>query len=239
MSCYESEHGSIIIPTAEWTAFRKTLIKAHNDAQERDLADALKALEAMKAASKGKRGDNRASAEKEALARFSGCRMDRFGMEGSEQALSRHSRLFNLLYTVAEGAKPWAEKTVLRTPKKKDLNLIALTGDAQFDCGDGCITLRNADRTVVWSVSENNHAIEHARAYPMAKLLFGLLGKIEWTRGSGGKIVGNDEYNRDNRSEGGGGNYVTQEFRPLTKAEKEAKARAARSYSYGGYGYRW
>jgi hypothetical protein len=240
MSKYEWERGEIVLPASEWASFRKALIKAHNDAREKDLVDALKALEAIKAASKGKRGENRQVAEKVALATYCNIRSTPEGRlldAANENAFERHSRLFNLLYIAPEGSNAWAEKTELRTPKKKDLNLLPLTGDADFNCGDGHISLRNATRSVVWSVSENNRACEHAREQPLAKLLFSLLGKIEWTRGSGGKIVGNDEYNRDSDYEGGGSNYVTADYHPLTKAEKEAKAR---SY-YGGYGYsrRW
>ena len=50
---------------------------------------------------------------------------------------------------------------------------------------------------------------------------------MAWTRGSGGKIIGNDEYNRDSVNEGGGGNYVIDEYGPNCKR-----------YSYGRNG-RW
>jgi len=59
--------------------------------------------------------------------------------------------------------------------------------------------------TVEWYVDENNHAVDRAHDHLWVKLLFRELRRIKAT----GTLVGNDEYNRDNDYEGGGGNYVT------------------------------
>src|SRR5690606_40658386 len=48
--------------------------------------------------------------------------------------------------------------------------------------------------------------------YPRGKAFENALRKVMWVRGTGGKLVGNDEYNRDSRYEGGGANYA---LRPL------------------------
>lgn len=77
---------------------------------------------------------------------------------------------------------------------------------------DADIELNGEAKTVTWYVHEGNHAREYARQEPIGKLLFQLLNKITWTRGSGGVIVGNDEYNRDSWEEGSGRNYQIQSF---------------------------
>jgi hypothetical protein len=116
----------------------------------------------------------------------------------------------------------------LRKPQKghEKIKLLPLK-TARYAVGwEATITLDHKARTVTWDVGENNHACESARAHPMGEAFFKALGRITWTRGSGGKIVGNDEYNRHEGrgEEGGGGNYVTAEYGPERKAKKRRNA---------------
>lgn len=69
-------------------------------------------------------------------------------------------------------------------------------------------------REVRWSSGENNHQVERAHSHPLAMALFSALQTVRWTRGTGGTLVGNDEYNSDSSSEGGGANYVTARYGP-------------------------
>jgi hypothetical protein len=104
-------------------------------------------------------------------------------------------------------------------PKKKDLDCKQVYKFVGCYFDEVAIQLSDTDRTVRWSVDEHNHACETAREHHMGQQFFALLRKVKWTRGTGGKIVGNDEYNRDEggQCEGGGGSYVTAEYGP--KAE--------------------
>ena len=72
-------------------------------------------------------------------------------------------------------------------------------------------------RKVTYSSGENNHQVERARSYPIVRAFFSALDRVKWTRGSGGELLGNDEYNEDAGQEygGGGGSYVTARFGPL------------------------
>ena len=225
MSCYEWERGTIVIPAKEWAGFRKGLLEAWNKRQLALLERAKRVHASIKDAVKGKCGPGRASALRSAIERHIG--QDE-GMHG--------------LVLVYDDAK-WC--SVLRggQPQKKDLDLCAVSKDAEISLPDAHVSLRNKGRMVTWDVGENNHARDHAHKHWFAELLFQKLDMITWTRGTGGKILGNDEYNRDEGGdhEGGGGSYVTREYRVLTAKEKReaaARQREAARCNYGGYGGR-
>lgn len=222
MSKYEWERGTIKIPAKEWPRFRTAMIKAHNERQLERLERARRMHAKAKDAVKGKRGSKRV----EALREFEQRHETRDELEVLHLVVGHEYDREKRRYSV--DLRP--------LPRKKDLELFPTSKDCTIDSGDGCIVLRNADRTVTWSVGENNHACEHARSHPMGRKLFALLSKIKWTRGSGGKILGNDEYNRDADYEGGGGCYVTAEF--SVEAQRR-RAKARRSSSYGSFGRRW
>jgi hypothetical protein len=94
-----------------------------------------------------------------------------------------------------------------------------------IDMDDAAIILDTGDCLASWDVPENNHACEHARAHPIAKAFFRALGQIEWSRGSGGVIVGNDEYNRDGRGLDDGGNYEVAYYGPPRKTKSSRRFR--------------
>ncbi len=75
------------------------------------------------------------------------------------------------------------------------------------------------------------------RPFPSHQSLARLEGaprpRLGWIRGTGGEIVGNDEYNRDSDYAGGGGNYVKRRFSPPSKAEKTLVGRSPARLGYG------
>lgn len=223
MSCYESEEGTIKIPSKEWAKFRTAVIKAWNEHQLQRLAKAQALHKRLKETLKGKRGSVRTEALREALARHS-----RQDPEGDIQCL------------VIEG---WRNEPKLRSvaPKKKDFQILPTSKDASIYLGDASIHLKNKTKCVVWVVPENNHAREHARKHPVAKTLFRLLDRITWTRGSGGQIVGNDEYNRDagHGEVGGGGNYVTAEYGPNVRRPRRTGFGNGAGSTFGWHQRHW
>ncbi len=219
MSCYEWEKGEIVLPKTEWSNFRKTLIKEHNERLASLFSQAVDYHAKLVEGSKGLRGDEKVRKQKELLGTLSGYRSsDGRGYYADRR--EQFEQLHDLLFQAEEGK--W-ERTILRLPKKKDLKLLPLTTDCAIELPDASIYIRNDSHTIKWSVPENNHACERARQHPVAQRLFVLLDQIKWTRGSGGTIVGNNEYNRDSDDAYGGGNFVVATYGPESAAEKRLR----------------
>jgi hypothetical protein len=98
-------------------------------------------------------------------------------------------------------------KHVVRRPLKKDFPMVPLACDNFGGCG-WRIEFDPKRQTVHWSVGENNHAYGKAHAEASPTQFFRMLAAVNWVRGTGGEIAGNDEYNRDNSHSGGGANYT-------------------------------
>jgi hypothetical protein len=218
MSCYEWERGTIKIPSKEWAAFRTGMLQCWNKHQL-DLLERAKSLHArLKTLTKGKRGSKRAEAIRLALKDNHDWELRRLVVE------SAHGK-GGVVYTLNASL-----------PKKKDLGLLPTSKDARINVRGASITLCNKTREVTWEVAENNHAREHARSSFIGQELFRRLGKITWTRGTGGQFIGNDEYNRDEGGEyaGGGGSYVTATYSQAKQKQEKADRARDTGRHYGG-----
>ena len=209
MSRNDWESGTLKLPTAAWPKFKKDLRDGFNAQQSELFAYSLKIHAQLVANGKGKRKfDYSACLYKlvypESTAIFKPYSP---GWEPNED--QKEKILSNGLTT--DRKKP-------KKPVAKDFPW-ATTKTLRFNAGlGGTISLSPLKETKVgWNVSENNHAVEYANSTNTANLLFKLLGKVNWTRATGGIIVGNDEYNQDAGEYGGGANYVTHRFGPLGK----------------------
>lgn len=121
----------------------------------------------------------------------------------------------NLHYRHAT-AKPIHFRTPTVADVTKFLGERATNRTTTFRVGwEATITFKGNE--VTWNVPENNHACDHAHEHHIGRAFFAALNKVTWTRGSGGVIVGNNEYSRDSYDVGGGGNYETARFGPQTK----------------------
>lgn len=91
-----------------------------------------------------------------------------------------------------------------------------------YDGGEWSISLNNDKKTVLWSVGENNHAVDDARSSVMGTRLFRELNRIDYgnRKQHGGYIVGNDEYNCDDTEYGGAANYLTATFGKAGEIER-------------------
>jgi len=183
MSCYEWEAGEIKLPTKIFAQFRKEFINGYNLIQESKLNKLKQWREIALRDGKGKRN---------------------YDFQDRMLCMASNYDEEDMVGLLFDGSnrKP-------KMPTKKMFNF-ANSRTFKFDLGESCIGFKKP--CVGWSVSENNHACESAHNKQEAKLLFRMLTRVVWTRGSGGVIVGNDEYNRDDYNEGGGANYTKMTF---------------------------
>lgn len=224
MSCYEWEAGTIVLPTAAVTAVKRAVKDAALAHRRRLYDEAQRFWKAL---------PRRYRAEAELYGRAASAFL--YGNDGRQgEALADLPRwpgigpandtqltddLHELLVVPADG-KP-------RRTRLQDVSAVCPvpTGaDPTYRCGEASLCFEG--RKAHWRVPENNHAREQARAHPLAAAFFRALGKVRWTRGSGGEIVGNDEYNRDSGCEGGGANYVTANYGPEPVVRRSRPGRA-------------
>lgn len=225
MSCYNWEEGTIRLPSAVYAKFRKTFVEAACLRERLDFEEAAKIIEGVRT--------------KTIALPAAGSLLDqvlavlhekaRVRQPGQEWVLDRWAIARAVTHDVPpadpgrpawDQPQPIARKTV-KALRKTLLKAYLHDSKSRAFHGDGAeVSFDDKKHTVTWAVSENNHAVERARDSFLGTTLFGMLAKVQWTRGSGGEIVGNDEYRRDNRGSGGGANYVTRSFGPHLHAAR-------------------
>ena len=219
MSKYEWERGTIKLSVKEYSRVKKAFIEELKKTQETAYNNAIKLYDKILASVKGRRGVDIHSA-------YANCQFTRvpsydlWGKSYTESNLDEDG-IFYDKYLNHENRT----KRPLK-PKKKDFATKIDRKNLGFSSGDFCISFADNQKTIHWEVYENNHARDHAHAHPVAKALFKLLKDVNWTRGTGGTIVGNDEYNQDTDYAGGGGNYITDSFGPIGKEARRDYARS-------------
>lgn len=198
MSCYEWEHGTITLPSGVAPKLREVLNREAEERIAKITADVQCVWEHVRKMTPS----TREKIDYWDYPAFRDIDEEALGM------MRRHD--FG------------AQKSTWRKPTQKQIreNVVSRhkghdgVTSTVFHCGEAAISLHG--NKVTWDVPENNHACERASGHPLAYALFRFLDRVQWTSRSGGQIVGNNEYNRDNDSAGGGGNYVAREYKKQT-----------------------
>lgn len=218
MSKYEWESGSIKLPTKAWKPVRDALVTAYNQQQDR-LSELAQKVHARLVHMGWTPGHQLHHSMDAAL---------RSEPEG-RLLLQRFQEEDHWLLGMAlvKGDEKGSRKLV--KPTKSAFAHLAVSKAESLTCGEASITFQHKQRSMTWAVSDNNHAVDRARESWLGRAFFSILRSVEWTRGTGGTICGNDENNRDQRDEGGGANYVTARFGPLGKDKDLARILAKRN----------
>ena len=229
MSCYNWEEGTIKLPSAVYVSFRKEFLAAVMAQEAREFDRAHAVIERIRT---------------KALALPKGVKLDS-GVLGALERPEGNRSEYELLsawniarvvshdFPAPDPTQPaWRRpepipRNTVKALRKTSLNLSSSKTRA-FHAHEASVSFVDAARTVTWSVSENNRAVESARAGFLGRKLFSMLDKVQWTRGSGGEIAGNDEYSREGRGSGEGCNYVTARYGPVSSTPQRGRACARR-----------
>lgn len=211
MSRHEWERGTLKIPTAAWAGLKKAVREEYNRVVQAQFAYCQRLHQHL---------EHLWSTDRDAYDKAITAIGNGLLPELGAQHHWERSRSFGVTHKWSEG---------VYRPLKKDFPL-ATNKTTAFNLGEPSISFDDKTHSVTWSVGENNHACDTARSHPVGVAFFHALQGITWTRGSGGKIVGNNEYNRDSAYEGGGGNLVTGRYGPLGEDPwmKKLQAKAAK-----------
>ena len=213
MSRYEWEQGTIIIPSNQWAGFKASVKARYNKSKMADF-DKAKLLHtellSLHKIHKGKnpfayRGywENLLSTAWDAVEKPV---FDRWGGR-DESAICEEQR-----WIIEESLFRNGNTNLPLKPLKKSYPL-ANVSTKILSQGEAHVNFDDKTRGTTWQVDENNRAIDRARQTILGKAFFSALNLVDWTRGSGGKILGNNEYNRDDHAyEGGGGNTVNSNY---------------------------
>jgi len=212
MSCYERERGEIKLSVAEYGRVKKEMIAVKQKCAEDAYINALKLYDRMITAAKGKRGVDWRSLYNE-LQIIAGSR-DSWSFTPSVHLDPDGKFFLSMNYENKRPPKPKKKDYIVKIDRKK----------FYLSFEEASISFMDTNRTIIWNVSENNHSRERAREHSIARSFFKILNSVKWTRGTGGSIVANDEYNQDDREHGGGGNYEVDSYGPERK-EKRSFAR--------------
>lgn len=243
MSRNEWERGEFKLPSAEYADFRQTIQRHDKAVKERAFA---LTQECWKSLSRKEQTDPNAYVE--AAGRF--CHFKGHPDEpyrplriGGRVVLSvpddpAISKAHLLMGLWNQNRKP---KRVLKSDVDWPTNRTTYFSDRSCS-----VTFDPKNKTVHWETDDGNHAVDGARESALGKAFFARLDKVRWTHGTGGSLVGNDEYNQDNDDVGGGANYCTGAYGYLgiqqnpERVEPFVNARGQHvdvDLTWGRYGY--
>lgn len=227
MSCYEWEHGTITLPSGQAPKLRAVLRKAADERVAAATADIERAWKHLRSLT---------VAQRRTAHSYSDPVLRELDMDVLHLMQTTERRNGKVISNWGKPTQKAIRESVVRRVKNDYTGKVVT--ETVYNCsGDASITL--VGNKVIWSVGENNHAVDRARSHPLAVALFGFLTTVTWTSRSGGQIVGNNEYNEGDQP-GDGGNYVVETYSAAAQRRQRelANSHQRRSMAFAGRYYR-
>jgi len=217
MSKYGWERGEIKLSVKEFGSVRRDMIAFHNQRQARLFERAKVMYQTVKESGKGQRNfDFPACFENLMRGSNRSSFYDSYDTDGYDEICG------SIFPSVLVEGKGWQRSKRPKAPKKAQFAPLKQSAERVPVGDEAGIGFDKKRRVVIWSVCENNHSVERAHENAMGKEFFKRLSRVNWTRGTGGEIVGNDEYNQEANYAGGGGNYVTARYGSAEKQYRQS-----------------
>jgi hypothetical protein len=230
MSKHGWEQGKIKMSVKEFGSFRRDMVAFHNSLQVRFFEKAQRIYSRLKVAGKGKRGYDfhtafdlaMVGASDNALSMNDAMIYNRTMSAGEAHDMEGYEEVKDALFPYEHTEHFTGRSRKPKAPKKSAFKMLKRNSDGIPVGDEAGISFDSKTRTVIWSVAENNHSVDRAHHHPTGREFFKRLDRVVWTRGTGGEIVGNDEYNRDARGSGEASNYVTNRYGVAMKEFKQS-----------------
>ena len=196
MSVHQAESGTIQLPSDQATAVRHRFVARHNLISEKAW-DAAKNI--WDRATDEQRRDRRYLQDK--LESTLTPRYNAWTYRQPEDSAAKVEALRRAEDLLGVGEDDYNSKP--RAPQKKNLSVVGKT-HTHFEGPYGSVTFDTKKNTLEWE-ADGNHGVEEAHAEWVWEAMHAELGKVRWTRGSGGVIDGYDEYRPEPRASAGFG----------------------------------
>ncbi|MBG0738958.1 hypothetical protein IV500_05910 [Paeniglutamicibacter antarcticus] len=210
MGHWETEHGEIVLPAAEFAAVRQAVQKVVHEHQTK-VFDATQ--EFWKGLTRKEQTDPEAytaALRKDVNARHAA--MEQAQSSWRHQPSAPHLEELNddleWRLTLDRGAKP---ARVLKTDLPFPTNRTT-----DFPAGEGSVTFNKDTNTVEWNTGESRNVIDRAHNSAAGAALFDRIKTVKWTRNTGGLIMGNNEY----AQEAGHGDACHKAYGPIGAAQE-------------------
>lgn len=208
MSNHQEERGTYVIPAKELPGLHKALREYANDLHDKVRAE----VQRLHALAGGTRSVSRYAEAMRGHGAFDQWyAMDRLnGLPFDADPVS--ALAYEVIDYMLRDAH--AGRKNIHKPTVADVDRYApkVTNRTSVFRPDSEVTISFSGREVTWSVALNNRNVDRAHQTPMAKIFWGHMNRIHWTRNSGGFSLYSDEHRREL---GGGGDVETNRYGPL------------------------
>jgi hypothetical protein len=211
MGHWETEHGEITLPSAEFAAVRQAVQKSEHDHQNRVFEETQAFWKGLTRKEQTDPAAYEAARSKVIDARHHAIESARRSW-GSRSVTPHADELVDDLSWRLELPRGAAPARVLKSDMPFPTNRTT-----EFNAGEGHITFNKDSNTVVFDTGQYRDVIEKARNSPAGSALFNRLKTVKWTRGTGGVFHGDNEISNEETDRG---EYVTTAYGPIGAAQE-------------------